>query len=72
MANAKEDEKLQKMKEIQDTVKALKKQMEDIDKKDREENMKSSKKDDDEEDDEPGEQSHATAAVMIKQRDSGL
>ena len=61
---------LQKMKEIQDTVKALRKQMEDIDKKDREENMKSSRKDnDEEEDDEPGEQSHA---VLIKQRESGL
>lgn len=67
--DAKEEEKLQKMKEIQDTVKALKKQMEDIDKKDRDENMKSTKKDDEEEDDEPGEQSHA---VLIKQRDSGL
>ena len=62
--DAKEEEKLQKMKEIQDTVKALRKQMEDIDKKDREESMKSPKKNDDDEEDD--------ASVLIKQKESGL
>jgi len=53
----KEVAKLEKMREIQDTVKALRKQLEDIDKKDKDDDKEVLKKDD--EDDDVGEQSHA-------------
>lgn len=45
----KEVAKLEKMKEIQDTVKALKKQLEDIEKKDKDDDKESAKKEDEEE-----------------------
>jgi flagellum-specific peptidoglycan hydrolase FlgJ len=46
----KEVAKLEKMKEIQDTVKALKKQLEDIEKKDKDEEKDAAKKEDEDED----------------------
>ena len=55
------------MKEIQDTVKALKLQMEDIEKKDREAESNELTKDDD--DDNEPEQSHA---LLIKEKENRL
>lgn len=48
-SSSKDQQKLDKMKEIQDSVKSLKKQMEEIEKKDREDDKNEQNKDDDDE-----------------------
>lgn len=54
------------MKEIQDTVKALRKQMEDIEKKDKEDEKKELNKDDDDDgdDDDKAQQAHALVQTL--------
>ena len=58
--NEKEEAKLEKMKEIQDTVQALRKQLEDIEKKDNDDDGSSHNKakDDDDDDEEATEKQH--------------
>lgn len=65
----KEEAKLEKMKEIQDTVKALRKQLEDIEKKDTDDEgseHNNKNKEDDDEEEESAEKQHLNVQLGMK------
>lgn len=66
----KEVAKLEKMKEIQDTVKALRKQLEDIEKKDTDDegSEHNKNKDDDDEEEETSDKHHSNVQLGMKQK----